>query len=67
LIAGRTTFAIAHRLSTLRNASHLLVVDAGQIADFGKHEDLAEKAGVYKRLLDLHRKTSMIKAIDENE
>jgi ATP-binding cassette subfamily B protein len=64
LIEGRTTFAIAHRLSTLRNASSLLVIDDGKVAEFGTHEELEEKKGVYCRLLDIHRKTSMTKALD---
>ena len=63
LIAGRTTFAIAHRLSTLRNASNLLVVDEGKVAEFGTHEELEAKKGVYQRLLEIHRKTSMTTAL----
>jgi len=55
LVEGRTTFAIAHRLSTLRNADSLLVVEDGKV--------VANK-GVYFNLLDLHRKTSMIKGIE---
>jgi len=63
LIEGRTTFAIAHRLSTLRNASSLLVLEDGKIAEFGTHEQLEENKGVYYRLLDIHRKTSMTTAL----
>jgi len=63
LIEGRTTFAIAHRLSTLRNAHNLLVLEEGKLAEFGTHDELEEKKGVYYRLLDIHRKTSMIKAV----
>ena len=63
LIEGRTTFAIAHRLSTLRNASSLLVIDEGKVAEFGTHEELEAKKGVYNRLLDIHLKTSMTKAL----
>jgi ATP-binding cassette, subfamily B, bacterial len=66
LIAGRTTFAIAHRLSTLRNAHRLLVLANGEVAEFGSHEELAlKKEGVYRRLLEIHRKTSRIRAWDE--
>ena len=64
LIAGRTTFAIAHRLSTLRNAHHLLVMEDGKIAEYGTHEELSAQQGVYSRLLDIHHKTSMVKAVD---
>jgi ATP-binding cassette subfamily B protein len=64
LVEGRTTFAIAHRLSTLRNADKLLVIDDGKVVEFGSHEDLEAKKGTYFSLLDLHRKTSMVKAVD---
>ena len=63
LIEGRTTFAIAHRLSTLRNASNLLVLEEGKIAEFGTHEELEAKKGVYHRLLEIHRTTSMTRAV----
>lgn len=62
LVEGRTTFAIAHRLSTLRNADHLLVIDDGKVVDFGTHDELEAKGGLYRELLELHRKTSMVKA-----
>jgi ATP-binding cassette subfamily B protein len=64
LIEGRTTFAIAHRLSTLRNAHQLLVLEDGKLAEIGTHDELDAKKGVYHRLLDIHRKTSMVKAVD---
>ena len=51
LIKGRTTFAIAHRLSTLRNASRLVVLDKGEIAEIGTHEELMEKQGVFYKLV----------------
>ncbi len=51
LIKGRTTFAIAHRLSTLRNASRLVVLDKGEIAEIGTHEELMEKQGVFYNLV----------------
>lgn len=51
LIEGRTTFAIAHRLSTLRNASRLIVLENGQIAEMGTHEELMEKQGVFYNLV----------------
>lgn len=51
LIQGRTTFAIAHRLSTLRNASRLIVLDKGQIAEIGTHAELMEKKGAFYDLV----------------
>ena len=64
LIEGRTTFAIAHRLSTLRNAHKLLVFEDGKIVEMGTHEELDAQKGAYHRLLEIHRKTSMVAAVD---
>ncbi len=64
LVEGRTTFAIAHRLSTLRNADSLVVVEDGKVVEFGTHQELEAKKGIYFSLLDLHRKTSVLKAVD---
>lgn len=50
LIRGRTTLAIAHRLSTLRRANRLVVLDRGQIVEEGQHEELLAKKGAYYRL-----------------
>lgn len=51
LTDGRTTFAIAHRLSTLRGADRLIVIDGHQIAEIGTHNELMEKKGIYYRLV----------------
>lgn len=51
LIKGRTTFAIAHRLSTLRNANRLIVLDKGEVAEIGTHEELMEKQGAFYNLV----------------
>ena len=50
LIQGRTTIAIAHRLSTLRKANRLVVIERGKVAEIGKHADLLREAGAYARL-----------------
>ena len=50
LVYGRTTIAIAHRLSTLRQADRLVVMDRGQIVEIGGHDELMERKGAYYRL-----------------
>jgi ATP-binding cassette subfamily B protein len=54
LIAGRTVFAIAHRLSTLRKASRLFVVEDGRLAEAGTHRELLDRPnGRYRRLYEM--------------
>ena len=53
LMSGRTVFVIAHRLSTVRRAARIVVLENGTIADIGAHEDLMQKLGTYRRLYEL--------------
>lgn len=50
LMEGRTTFIVAHRLSTIRNADLILVMEKGQVVEQGKHDELLKKQGVYTTL-----------------
>jgi ATP-binding cassette subfamily B protein len=47
LMAGRTTFVIAHRLSTVRKATRILVLDGGRVVEIGTHEELLKRGGLY--------------------
>ena len=53
LISGRTVFVIAHRLSTVRRADRIVVLENGTITDIGAHEELMQKLGTYRRLYEL--------------
>ncbi len=53
LMTGRTVVVIAHRLSTVRRADRIVVLENGTIADIGSHDELMQKLGTYRRLYDL--------------
>lgn len=55
LTEGKTCFIIAHRLSTVRNADRILVVDQGRVAEQGNHQELMEKKGIYYQLYEAQR------------
>jgi FkbM family methyltransferase len=57
LSKGRTTLVIAHRLSTVRDADQILVLDHGELAESGPHDVLIDKAGIYARLHELQFQT----------
>ena len=60
LVKGRTTIAIAHRLSTLRSADRLIVLDKGKVAELGTHAELLKQKGIYYKLVMAQRQTSKI-------
>lgn len=64
LIKGRTTLSIAHRLSTLNNADHLIVIDEGKIAEHGTHRELIEKKGIFHKLMQLQMKALAMRGIE---
>lgn len=67
LVKGRTTLSIAHRLSTLRDADRLVVIDNGRIVEEGTHKDLEALGGIYFKLLELQTKSLALKGETINE
>jgi len=67
LVRNRTTLAIAHRLSTLRHADKLLVLDHGKVAEFGTHAELLENKGIYYKLVMAQQKMGAMPKADEEK
>ncbi len=65
MVEGRTTFAVSHRLSTLRHADRLMVLDGGRVIEVGTHEELMERKGAFYELVNLQREASRIIAVGE--
>lgn len=61
---GRTVLSIAHRLSTLRNATHLIVLDDGRLTESGTHEELLARKGTYYKLSELQTKALAMRGIE---
>ncbi|WFR78557.1 ABC transporter ATP-binding protein [Janthinobacterium rivuli] len=66
LVQGRTTIAIAHRLSTLHRADRLVVLDRGQVVEVGSHDELMAKEGAYFRLYEAQARNNEL-ALDDKE
>ena len=64
LVKGRTTIAIAHRLSTLHKADRLVVLDRGEIVEVGKHDDLMARQGAYYRLYEAQARNAAAMAAE---
>ena len=67
VLSGRTSFIIAHRLSTVRGADRILVIDGGKIAEMGTHQELLRKKGVYYQLYTNQFQEEQARAILTNE
>jgi len=67
LTKGRTTVAIAHRLSTLRSADRLIVLDKGKVAEAGTHVELLKKKGIYYKLVMAQRQTNKLSKEEQAE
>ena len=64
LVRGRTTIAIAHRLSTLRNCNRILVIEDGTVAEVGTHGELMAGKGIFHDLVMTQKELSKINEVD---
>lgn len=64
LVQGRTTLSIAHRLSTLKNAKNLIVIEDGKLTEEGTHKELIAKEGTYFKLMELQTKALALRGIE---
>lgn len=64
LVKGRTTLSIAHRLSTLRDADRLVVIENGKVAEEGTHRELEALGGIYFKLMELQTKSLALKGLE---
>ena len=64
LVKGRTTLSIAHRLSTLKDADSLVVIDDGKLTESGTHEELIRQQGTYYKLMQLQTKALALRGIE---
>ena len=67
LISGRTTLMIAHRLSTLRKANKIIVIDKGEVIEFGSHDELMALEGKYFKLIEIQSLSEKIRKNKEEE